>query len=109
MADDWAVEAAKEIATRMARHYDWAGRGLIAETAIIKHCPFKPNVAYMPVPLCQTCVHWDREEVTIAETAECLHPNMSAIVHWSDDSLDIPIHFRMRTKPDFGCTEFEHV
>lgn len=27
------------------------------QDVIVKHCPFKVDVAYMPVPRCESCAH----------------------------------------------------
>lgn len=67
---DWILEAAEEI-------YDGKDSGVrVIVEAISEHCPMTPDVAYMPVPRCDACRHWDRETMTPLDTAECslYHP-----------------------------------
>lgn len=54
MAKDWIAEAAEEIWTNT----EGASRLDIIES-IRRYSPFAPNVAYMPVPRCDGCRHWD--------------------------------------------------
>ena len=61
---DWIKAAAEEIGERDA-FVEWfeqinlPNRGAeIAEKIIRKHCPMEPDVAYMPVPRCETCRWW---------------------------------------------------
>jgi hypothetical protein len=55
---DWAIEAAVDIIdhVRTGSTLEW-----VAEK-IHKHCPFKPGVAYMPVPRCDSCQLWGKYE-----------------------------------------------
>jgi len=102
--DDWALAAAQDI----GEGSEWDGDDTIVEK-IKKHCPFKPDVAYMPVPRCDGCRHWDHECVTGVGTAECFRPEMSAKVDVTplNTGETININFQMRTKADFGCTLWE--
>lgn len=52
---NWITEAASEIADTYGKHpiTDTDGYAQIIE----KHCPFKRDMAYMPVPRCDQCKH----------------------------------------------------
>lgn len=59
-AKDWLAKAIDEIATEV---YETSGPGTgihVDEMRAIfdKHCPFKTDVAYIPVPRCDSCAHW---------------------------------------------------
>ena len=50
---DWIAKAVEEISDVHPATEDE-----MAEI-IIKHCPFKIDVNYMPVPRCDSCKHWN--------------------------------------------------
>ena len=80
---DWTAEAAREI-DEMGSSDESAGW---VRDMIIKHCPFKPDVAYMPVPRCDSCKHWTP------------HGNGYG---------DCPtVQNDHGTSADFGCTQWE--
>lgn len=61
MMKDWAEEAADEIIDKVpidVGDYRNSVRAWIAG-AIQRYCPMKPDVAYMPVPRCETCAFMD--------------------------------------------------
>lgn len=83
----WIADAVDEIDELIGNvHLD---EGHIAEV-IAKHCPFQPDVAYMPVPRCDGCRHW--------ETLDHM-PNV-------DHKAVCGLLLRL-TSQDFGCTAWE--
>ncbi len=93
MADqDWIADAVDEV----IRCYPYA----TVYDAIVKHCPFKPDVAYMPVPRCETCAHWERAEYPrpgVHPAGRCLNK----VVWHQYDKADI------FTFEDFGCVQWK--
>lgn len=66
---------------------------------------FLPDTAYMPVPRCDQCKHWDTSHVPphhdATGTGYCnrmLEPNSKAYADMDDGVL---------TAPDFGCVQWE--
>jgi hypothetical protein len=66
---DWAQEAAKELASYFSfgagrdSYVTDEQRQRVADsyrTIILKHCPMQPDVAYMPVPRCESCGHFTK-------------------------------------------------
>lgn len=55
---------------------------------IAKHCPFRTDVAYMPVPRCDGCAQWTPSTQECAELREG------------------KIFSRIFTAPDFGCVRW---
>lgn len=54
IVNDWTLAAAEEL-------YADVDAELSLEQIrdiIVKHCPMKQDVAYMPVPRCEICAHW---------------------------------------------------
>ena len=88
IAKDWVTEAAKEIDDMGSSDESY----LWVRDVIIKHCPFKVDVAYMPaympVPRCESCVNYHHAE----------H-------HGPDDGYCDTITAHV-TK-DFGCVKWE--
>lgn len=81
---DWALVAAMDI-------YDGRDASVVdIRDVILQHCPFLPDTAYMPVPRCETCRHWDHYEDT---------PFMD------DDGLCGVLG--EQTNKDFGCVKWE--
>ncbi len=75
---DWANDAAKEIVGYTTNVPDDYRPCLVGHFAavIVKHSPFLPDVAYMPVPRCETCARWDKSEgVAGSEVGRCLWMN----------------------------------
>jgi hypothetical protein len=99
MAKDWMTEAAKEMHVESALGVrPYLGRERYREI-IAKHCPLKPDTAYMPVPRCETCKHW-----------RPYPPN--AMSRPAGDCASITIYSEQGTRPfgtalDFGCVRWE--
>ena len=92
-AEDWVIDAAEDIMNEDIRegfhgHYHETGVKQIVNI-IRRHSPFKDGVAYMLVPRCDGCRHWN-------EYHECRN----------DLHIDIPVEI-IRTAPNFGCVQFE--
>lgn len=124
IAKDWIAEAAKELAS----HFSFGGgrdsyvtdeqRTNVENnyaTIIRVHCPFKPDVAYMPVPRCETCAHWHGPQqhsngraAGVGERSahhgvsrfrirgQCTEPTISP------EQMD-----EFMTLPDFGCVDWK--
>ena len=67
---------------------------------IAKHCPFKPNVAYMPVPRCDSCKWWHGGADGLNESLDgrktCTEPTVPG------EQMD-----EFMTLPGFGCARWE--
>jgi hypothetical protein len=87
---DWMMEAAEEILRELPRD-PWHISEPEVRNIIAKYCPMKPNVAYMPVPRCETCKHW---KPVIGVPSEGLCRNVNA-------------GFVILVTPDFGCVKWE--
>lgn len=101
---DWMLDAANEIADKLYVPY-------FAKTIhdiIAMHSPFKPDVAYMPVPRCETCHWWIREGrdygfcqmSSVDETILGLPP----VVDRNFGSRDLRA---VRTRDCFGCVQWK--
>lgn len=96
---DWVADAAQEIDDGNA-----LSTNTIADiqAIITKHCPMKPDIAYMPVPRCETCAYWRR-------FAGELLPTRLERVGTCQMSLDPPdrhnalVYGNLETEFDFGC------
>ena len=98
--DDWAADAAKEISSEQHGWCDASiGEGTIAEV-IVKHCPFKPDVAYMPVPRCDGCKHWAPLKEPDHTWSDCLVLSTGTVVSTEGDEV-------IQTRKDFGCVQWE--
>ena len=96
---DWAFEAALEIA---ARAYEGEILGRDVKAIINKWCPFKPDVAYMPVPRCETCAWWERSKI-FSTHGECQYARTDDL----DRKLWATAYDGVLTEADFGCTEWK--
>lgn len=67
---------------------------------IKEHCPFRPDVMYIPVPRCDSCKHW--LQTTGDSTGECLRPYEQLTT-----KLWASMYDRIHTQPDFGCVQWE--
>lgn len=96
-AKDWMRAAAEEIAKLWPQRDHGRGDGYLTDeqrssiatslrTVIERHCPLQRDVAYMPVPRCETCSHWEHTSVT--NYGRCLQLGIGS----------------MR---DFGCVRWE--
>lgn len=81
---DWTRDCAVEI-DEMGSSDESAGW---VQEMIIKHCPFKQDVAYMPVPRCDSCAHYTQS------TQECAALRTG------------PLNV-IFTSPDFGCVKWK--
>lgn len=105
---DWIVEAAEELASHFAfgswrddyvpdEQHTFITRTYAA--IISRHLPFKEGIAYMPVPRCSSCKHWDLDDADGSYGA-CLLSGLGSQVH--GDSEDC-----VKTLPDFGCVQWK--
>lgn len=109
MAGDGGKDWAREVAKELASHFSFGSgrdsyvtdeqRQNVADNyaaIIVKHCPFKPNVAYMPVPRCETCAHYEKA------------PFEDGIGQCRNEDLKLaPGERRMVIQEDFGCVQWE--
>jgi hypothetical protein len=69
-------------------------------TIIFSHCPLEEGVAYMPVPRCETCKHYEAypPHARYPEDTQgsCNNENIKIV---SDDQFAV--------RPDFGCVQWE--
>lgn len=86
---DWITEAAYEIGDESV------GRDWIRDI-IIKHCPMKSDVVYMPVPRCYSCVYWSRFELETVGVCNMVR------IPTAPASADT-----METREDFGCVQWK--
>jgi len=86
VALDWMTEAATEIAAGIVLDANITNTRAGLRSIIARHCPLEPDVAYMPVPRCETCRHW-------TDWGSCEK------LPWNDGHV--------RTEPDFGCVKWE--
>lgn len=84
---DWLHEAASEIDHIYG---DTLGSIDDIKAIIVKHSPFKPDVAYMPVPRCDQCAHWVKN--TTDDNGTCYH-GVEQGFGW--------------TTPSFGCVQWK--
>ena len=90
---DWTLSAARDIQFYCGL-YRGAPENLsvyhLAAAIIKEHCPWKPDVAYMPVPRCDTCRHWER------------HASNGVCSRHSDKTREA-----LCTEGDFGCVQWD--
>jgi hypothetical protein len=107
---DWIAEAAKELASHFSfgvgrDNYvtDEQRQGVANHYASIisKHCPLKPDTAYMPVPRCETCKHWERgvfeDSKEPSHGGTCFNPELQAFGGGQT----------IETGEVFGCVQWE--
>lgn len=93
-AKNWIFKAALEIAARAEDSPPLRGKTV---SAIIEaHCPFKPDVVYMPVPRCDECKHWHGPQKDANGREQCTEPTISP------EQMD-----EFMTLPNFGCVRWE--
>jgi len=77
--------------------------------AIVKDCPLKPDVAYMPIPRCETCAYWKTRDGiqecdrAIEGTYILDQSELRFYVYTNDD----PSGVGLATRADFGCVEWK--
>lgn len=94
---DWAIEAAVDIIdyVKTGSTLEWVAERIHA------HCPFKRDVAYMPVPHCESCAHWRHMH---ANQGGCGYANNGEDIErrlWADMYDDVV------TSADFGCVQWK--
>ena len=104
LVKDWAVAAAEELVD-VDLNAGLGGRfrkTAVAEALdiIVKHSPYKQDTAYMPVPRCDVCMHWDKDVIEPTEGSCLLMFEADAKV-WPDYRDGI------NTKADFGCVQWK--
>lgn len=87
ISKDWMMEAAEDLRNTLTwwSWKDWKPANIpqaqtVIRSIIARYCPFKPDVAYMPVPSCETCEHWER--LTLDRRGDC---SRLRTVTWIDD------------------------
>lgn len=86
---DWMRAVEEEVERRQFEAGRLCSVG-IAEI-VAKHCPFKPDVAYMPVPRCDSCARWARPD-----------PKQDGICTlWKGNRIVVT------TSADYGCVRWE--
>lgn len=105
---DWIAEAAKELAAmfsfgtgRDSYVTDEQRQGVAEHYAMIiaNHCPMKPNVAYMPVPRCESCALWKPRDDK--DTGWCGLRELSQAKLWPE------MYDGIITANDFGCVQWK--
>lgn len=91
---NWVDEAAWAIEQKI-RH-DSLYDGDVARI-ITDHCPLKLDVAYMPVPRCESCVHFEIDPSYINPSGRCKEASV-----WSDCN-----DYTIYVSADFGCVQWK--
>lgn len=95
---DWVLETCNDIIEHVR-----SGTGPLRISAldicdiITKHCPSTPGVAYMPVPRCDGCKHWDPAPRALPDG---ICRNTSGIWFTGGEPY-------LMTAPGFGCIKWE--
>jgi hypothetical protein len=100
---DWIFEAAQEISDGI----DGGWPSGIADI-IRKHFPFKDfteGVAYMPVPRCETCKHWE-PIAPFNDHGRCLMVDSGEKKMWASEAVN-ESYEGIETTLDFGCVQWE--
>ena len=87
MAIDWMTEALNEIRREGHLQHDFLTTGEM-RAIIAKHSPFKPDVAFMPVPRCDACEHYEHYDHHAPNVGLCFH-------------------LGERVQQDFGCVAWK--
>lgn len=74
---DWMTDAAKEANGFFGDGHP-EDRKMLRDI-IAKHCPFLPDTAYMRVPRCETCAHWQKDDAYVETVGRCEEARV-----WSD-------------------------
>jgi hypothetical protein len=86
---DWMMDAANEAGD--------AGNKDDVYVAIVKHCPFKSDIAYMPVPRCGACRYWVLRPEYVEPSGACMADAIGS--DCNDYTIIVPA--------DFGCVQWE--
>ncbi len=110
IVQDWMFKAAAEIA-KACRMDEGAGPNI--HTIIRSYSPFKQDVAYMPVPRCDSCRHWQKNpkfaigtcNLTLFDETDGWQDRSKAraIAVNQDEDLEMAI---LETTADFGCNQW---
>lgn len=93
MADDWMQDIANEI---IEDHEPEPFEGYYHKI-IAKHSPFKPDVAYMPVPRCEACAHWKLHK----------HATIESPGHYGQCMMPATVANIQSTHEGFGCVQWK--
>jgi hypothetical protein len=113
LTNDWVIAVARRICFRLGK-VRREGDGVQPELSslnmvrllIEEECPFKDSVAYMPVPRCETCRHWDRN---ISEGTRVIEEQGRCLMMYEGSKTKIWPEYRddIMTSADFGCVQWE--
>lgn len=96
---DWTLTAAEEIKREASD--DWGATVGEIRAIVANHAPFKPDVAYMPVPRCDSCSRWRRALIDESRGRCTLQTDPSSKI-WTVDGDPA-----IMTKCDFGCVQWK--
>jgi hypothetical protein len=98
---DWVTQATKEIWVIAWRQHGIAPHESVIASIIAKHCPMKPDTAYMEVPRCATCSHFaQNEKEKINGYGACLLSGWGSQFHCGGTDGCVAV------LPDFGCVQW---
>ena len=102
----WIADAAEEIYAASFEHVEAAISSDTVEEIIAKHSPFKVDVAYMPVPRCDSCRHWEPrggEGTVVPLTGDgfCMRTQQQ------DSKMAAEMYDHIITDANFGCVQWE--
>lgn len=97
MTNDWTQKAAEEVVEHIADTDNYIASEIRA--IIEKHVPFEPEVAYMPIPRCESCRRWTKHPPGAYPS-----PSGSCDVLRFTSPMG---EWHMTTSPDFGCVRWE--
>lgn len=110
---DWILATAEEIGSEVVHDHLIDGIETMRRI-IVKHCPMKPDTAYMPVPRCDDCAHWDQAGAAgIPRHGACrllVHGNYArdlAISRLAAAHSDEDNHPDFITSDRFGCVQWQ--
>ncbi len=89
---DWIGAAASEIRESTGDLANSEIREIIS-----RHCPLAPDVAYMPVPRCDTCAHWTLRPEYVEPHGACTAEEIGS--DCNDYTIIVPA--------DFGCVQWK--
>ena len=98
---DWALIAAREI-VEMVPPADALPtyKAIFVYNIIRTHCPFEPDVAYMPVPRCDSCAHWIPVKHLEHTWSACEELSTGRVASTEGDDV-------IQTRADFGCVQWK--
>lgn len=112
LVKDWTQEAAIAIAELPFTMIDEVVLPSVADiqTVIVAHCPMKPDTAYMPVPRCDSCKHWQADQQRFGVCRLLEHGNYARDLGVSRlavaaDASEGSAEFI--TQGSFGCVQWE--